>query len=87
MSKTFTHTGIVEGISSCVPKGYKYTVKLRELKTCWVTDGGKKYRKRNGWPVGDTWAHYALDIKSIKPIPQPPPTSLAESFEDKPLVT
>jgi len=87
MSKTFTHTGVIEGVSACVPQGYKHTVKLRELKTHWVTEKGKKYTKTGGWPVGETWPHYALNVESIKPISNPPPTSLSGSFEDKPLVT
>jgi len=73
MNMKFTHTGIIEGCDSRTKPDSKYTVNLRETKNFWVTVGSKgvgdgtKYRKHDGWGVGD-FPMYSLDIKTISPI-------------------
>ena len=66
--RIFTHTGRIVK-SSAAAMGNDHDVELYETKRHWVTHTGRKYKKESGWPVGTTWAHFTLDIASIKLIP------------------
>jgi hypothetical protein len=62
-----THEGILEGNDARSKPGTKIKVKLRETKRYWVTEGGNKYRKDNGWGVGQ-WPMYTLVVATVIPV-------------------
>ena len=61
----FTHKGVVQTGHWSTER----TVKLRETKTLWVDDDGKKFRKATGSLVGGSfWNTTRLKINTIVPI-------------------
>ncbi len=66
MGRQCTHEGILVAKDSRKAKPVR--VLLRETKCCWVTQGGTKYRKRDGNKIGETWPIRCLDLKSVKPL-------------------
>jgi len=69
MAKKNTHIGIMRGCDARTKDGAKYLANLRETANFWVA-GTTKYRKTTGYPVGQDWPLYSLDLASIKPIEQ-----------------
>jgi hypothetical protein len=70
--KKMTHVGNLVGVDARTPPGITKRTSLRETQMFWVNSGGTKYRKDGGWPVGNDWPMWRLDIDSIAPIPSPP---------------
>lgn len=67
MNKKTTHTGVLKGNDNRTARNCSFQVKLRETKIYWITEKGGKYKKKNGWGMGD-WPLYSLDLNSIKKI-------------------
>lgn len=65
MTKKYTHTGIIEGITHWT-KG-KSTYKMRETKLYWITQSMGQYRKDDGRMPGK-YNGYKLLLDTIKPI-------------------
>lgn len=68
MSKKTTHIGLLTGNDRRTPKDTKFWVELRQTKNYWITEHGTKYRKRDGWGVGE-YPLYSLELKTIKDKP------------------
>jgi len=67
MNQQFTHLGIIEpfsGASLIKP----HPVKLRELKTYWLSQYRLKYDKHRGFPLKEKWPTCRLNLSTIKPI-------------------
>lgn len=68
MSKKFkmTHIAIREG--RAYNAGFKKRTKIRFTKRHIVDEYGQKYSLNTGTPIGESFATYGIDIKSIKEI-------------------
>jgi hypothetical protein len=62
----YTHKGVIVGANSCAKPDYQTKVYLRGTKTLWITVNGGRYRKSDGYPPGERWPTYVLDLDSIE---------------------
>lgn len=62
--KKMTHIGNRVGIA--YNKGMFEQIKLRETAKFWVSEYKTKYCKLSGYPIGEKFATFKLDIESIK---------------------
>lgn len=59
----YTHNGNVIGIA--YRRGESKNCKFRELKNHWADEYNNKYSKINGYPIGEKFATWKLDINSL----------------------
>lgn len=64
----FTKVAYEIGVDARTPGGYKRKVKLRETKTMFISECGRRYIKKNGYRVAGDWPMWMLDGESIKDI-------------------
>jgi len=66
--KPMTHVALEKGVDSRTPDSYRSEVFIRETANFWITANGTKYRKPDGYMLGDC-PMYEIIPASIKPLP------------------
>ena len=67
---TYTHTAYEYGVDARVRSGYKRKVTLRETKTMWISQDGRRYSKKAGGRVFGDWPLFMIDLESIEEKPE-----------------